>query len=121
MAGSVSITYSNTRAGAKSVSWSWTSDASGDVSGTDTAYISGTALRWVTNPSSTAPSDNYDIVVNDTDGVDVAAGVLANRDTSNSEAAYPAANTYHVFDGPLSLVVSNAGNAKLGVLTMYYT
>ena len=54
------------------------------------------------------------------DGVDLAAGVLANRDTANSEQAYPAADTYHVFDGPLSLVVSNAGASKAGTLTMYY-
>ena len=121
MAGSVSITYSSTRAGAKSVQWSWTSDSSGDVSGTDTDAISGRAYRWATNPGSTAPTDDYDIVVNDADALDVAAGVLADRDTSNSEQAYPAANTYHIFDGPLSLVVSSAGNAKEGVLTMYYT
>ena len=119
MAGSATITYSSTRA-AKSVSWTWTSDGSGDVSGTDTNAISGRAFRWVTNPGSTAPSDNYDIVVNDSDAADVSAGVLANRDTSNTEQAYPAANTYHIFDGKLSLVVSNAGAAKEGVLTMYY-
>ena len=74
----------------------------------------------MTNPGATAPTDNYDIVVNDADSVDVAAGVLANRDTANSEQAYPAADTYHVFDGPLSLVVSAAGNAKQGTLTLYY-
>jgi hypothetical protein len=74
----------------------------------------------VTNPGATAPTDNYDIVVNDADGVDVAAGVLANRDTANSEQAYEASATAHAFDGPLSLVVSAAGDSKQGVLTMYY-
>jgi hypothetical protein len=120
MAGSATITYSRSRAGAKSVSWSWTSDSSGDVSGTDTDAISGRAYRWVTNPGSTAPTANYDIVVNDSDAADVSAGVLADRHTSNTEQAYPAANTYHIFDGALSLVVSNAGATKEGVLTMYY-
>lgn len=120
MAGTVSISYSDGNQGIRSVTWSWTSDASGDANGTATKAIAGQALRWVTNPGSAAPTDDYDIVVNDADGVDVAAGVLGNRDTTNSEAAYPAANTYHVFDGQLTLVVSNAGNAKTGTLTMYY-
>jgi hypothetical protein len=130
MAGTVSITYSETRAGVRSVTWAWTSDASGDASGTDTKFLSGQVVRFVTNPGATAPTDNYDIVINDGDGVDIAAGCLANRDTANSEQAVPivettvGANTYGTsaaaFDGPLSLVVSNAGNAKDGTLTMYY-
>ena len=130
MAGSVTISYSETRPGAKSVTWAWTSDASGDVSGTDTKALTGTAVRFVTNPSATAPTDDYDVVVNDVDGVDVAAGCLADRHTSTSEQAVPilettvGGNTYGTsaaaFDGVLSLVVSNAGNAKQGALTMYY-
>lgn len=131
MAGSVTITYSQTRPGMKSVTWAWTSDASGDVSGTNTVYLSGQAIRFVTDPGATAPTDNYDIVVNDQHGLDIAAGRLANRDTANTEEAFPiqevtiGANTYVVsgatFDGPLSLVVSNAGNAKQGTLVMFYT
>ena len=79
-------------------------------------------LRWATNPSSTAPSDNYDIVVNDEDGIDIAAGGLANRDTSNSEQVLTGGDAKDgaAFDGALSLVVSNAGNTKEGVLRMYY-
>lgn len=120
MAGSVTITYSSTRPAMKSVTWTWTSDASGDVSGTDTKTLSGEAVKWVTNPGAAAPTDDYDVVVNDEDSADVAVGVLADRDTANTEAAYPAANTYHAFDSKLSIVVSNAGNAKGGTLTMFY-
>jgi hypothetical protein len=120
MAGTVSISYSDSSQSIRSVTWSWTSDASGNVSGTDTKAIAGQALKWVTNPGSVAPTDNYDIVVNDADGLDVASGLLANRDTANSEVVYPAADTYHCFDGPLSLSISAAGNATTGTLTMYY-
>lgn len=130
MAGTVTIAYSDSRPGVHSVIWTWTSDASGDVNGTDTKALSGRAIRFVTNPGATAPTDNYDVVVNDSDGADVAAGCLADRDTANTEQAVPivetvkGASTYAtsaaVFDGPLSLVVTNAGNAKQGVLTMYY-
>ena len=84
MAGSVTISYESHES-VKYVEWTWTSDGSGDVSGTDTESVNGQVLRWATNPSSTAPSANYDIVVNDEDGIDLAAGGLANRHKSSSE------------------------------------
>jgi len=121
MAGSVTITYSSHDT-VKYAQWSWTSDSSGDVSGTDTVVLSGIPLRWATNPSSTAPTANYDIVVNDEDGIDVANGGLVNRHTSNSEHFIPGgdADPGAAFMGKLSLVVSNAGSTKEGVLRMYY-
>lgn len=131
MAGTATITYSESRAGIKSVTWAWTSDAAGAVNGTDTKAISGEVLRFVTKPDGTnAPTDLYDIVVNDAQGIDVAAGALANRATATTQAAFPVSevtvNTrnYAVtnagFDGPLSLSITNAGNAKSGTLVMYY-
>ena len=121
MAGSVTITYSSHDT-IKYVQWTWTSDGSGDMSGTDTADLNGRVLRWASNPSSTAPSANYDIVVNDEDGIDVANGGLVNRHTSNSEHFIPGgdADPGAAFMGKLSLVVSNAGSTKEGVLRMYY-
>jgi len=121
MAGSVTISYVEHQT-VKYVQWSWTSDGSGDVSGTDTKVLSGQVLRWATNPSSTAPSANYDIVVNDDDAIDIAAGGLANRHTSNSEQVLTGGDAKDgaAFMGKLSLVVSNAGSAKEGVLRMYY-
>lgn len=122
MAGSVTITYSPPSAFAKWVAWTWTSDGSGDVSGTDTKSLDGQVMRWATNPSATAPSSNYDIEVNDEDGLDLAAGGLVNRHTSNSEQVIPGGDgdPGAMFNGPLSLVVSNGGAAKIGTLTLYY-
>ena len=79
-------------------------------------------LRWATNPSSTAPDANYDIVVNDDDAIDISAGGLANRHTSSSEQVLHGGDAKDgaAFMGKLSLVVSNAGNAKEGGLRMYY-
>lgn len=128
MAGTVAITYSRQR-GIGKVVWTWTSDASGNVSGTDTESLAGEILRVVTNPGATAPSDDYDLTITDADGVDLLVGVGANRDTANSEQTVPiietlvAANPHGsgvFFDGPLSLAISNAGNAKQGVVTLYY-
>lgn len=122
------ITYARPR-GIGQVSWAWTSDASGNVSGVDTESITGEILRVVTNPGATAPTDNYDVVVNDADGVDVLAGTGANRDTATSEQAIPiiettvGANTYGyrvVVDGPLTLGITNAGATKQGTVTLYY-
>ena len=121
MAGSVTITYSRD-AYVKYVQWAWTSDGSGDVSGTDTKILNGVVLRWATNPSATAPSANYDIVVNDDDGIDLAAGGLVNRHTSTSEQVLTGGDAKDgaAFMGKLSLVVSNAGSAKIGTLRMDY-
>ena len=121
MAGSVTITYSE-HATVKYVQWDWTSDSSGDVSGTDTKVIAGVALRYATNPSATAPAANYDVVINDEDGIDISAGGLANRHTSTSEQVLVGGDAKDgaAFNGALSLVVSNAGDTKIGKLRMYY-
>jgi hypothetical protein len=42
-----------------------------------------------TNPGSTAPTDDYDIVINTAGGADLLGGAGANRDTANTEVAYP--------------------------------
>tara|TARA_R110000751_G_scaffold78531_1_gene158453 strand:- start:234 stop:602 length:369 start_codon:yes stop_codon:yes gene_type:complete len=121
MAGSVTINYSEHET-VKYVEWIWTSDGSGDVSGTDTKVLAGVALRYATNPSATAPSANYDITILDEDAIDIAAGALVNRHTSNSEQVLTGGDAKDgtAFMGALSLVVANAGAAKIGTLRMYY-
>ncbi|HOD75263.1 MAG TPA: hypothetical protein PKJ17_04505 [Syntrophorhabdaceae bacterium] len=42
-----------------------------------------------TNPGTTAPTDDYDIVINTAGGADLLGGAGANRDTANTEIAYP--------------------------------
>ena len=127
MAGSVTLTYSETRT-IKKVVWDWTSDASGDVSGTDTVTLSGQIMRVVFKPDSggTQPTDLYDIVINDEEGVDVLAGLGANLSNSTASQVVPILtngtdgnSSPMVIDGKLSLVVSNAGNAKGGEVHMY--
>ena len=64
-----------------------------------------------TNPGAVAPTDNYDIVINDVDGADLAGGLLLNRDTSVTEGpiAIALGNTGHppVVRGNLTFVLSN--------------
>jgi len=119
MPGTVTITYSSKSKVVKWVKWTWTSDASGDASGIDTEELDGVALAFVTNPDGTdAPTDLYDITIDDSDAGDVAAAGLANRSTSATQRVVP--NPAAAFSSKLSLVVANAGNAKKGTLTMFY-
>ena len=65
-----------------------------DTNGTTVALTETDVLGyWLcameTNPGSTAPTDDYDIVINTAGGVDILGGAGANRDTSTTETAYP--------------------------------
>ena len=61
---------------------------SSDGSVPDTALttkISGRLVCLVTNPGTPAPTANYDLVLNNADGIDMLKGAGINRHTSNSE------------------------------------
>lgn len=66
-----------------------TGDASTGAMPNTTLELNGYIMKIVTNPGSTAPTDDYDIVITDEHGVDVVGGLLLNRDTANSEQVYP--------------------------------
>jgi hypothetical protein len=102
--------------------WSWTSDASGDVDACTATTVYGYVILGVTNPGATAPTDDYDIVVNDSVGADVFGAVLANRDTANTEQQVPQINGLNVpryVAGTIEPIVSNAGNAKVGDIHVF--
>lgn len=78
--------------------------------------IDGTILGISTNPGSTAPTDNYDIVLLDADGADRLGGVGANRDTSTTE--YAAVGRVASPDDTLTLTITgnSVNNATVEVL-----
>ena len=125
MAGTLAITYSETRE-IKKVINNWTSDASGDCTG-NLKSLSGEIVRVGFAPSTdSAPSSNYDIVLNDEEGFDVLNGAGANLSATVKAQYFPAMVDYLVgyaipvaFDGILSLVVSNAGNVKKGKIILH--
>lgn len=105
----------------KKITFAWTCDASGNVSGTSTTgAFTGEILRLVTVPAAagSAPTDNYDIIINDEDGTDVLMGAGANRDTANTEQVL-ASSLGVVANDKLTLGISNAGNAKSGTVYLY--
>ena len=104
---------------------SWTTDASGNLTATDTAYpLEGYLMLVETDPDgSAAPTDNYDIVLNDANGLDVMGGALSDRDTANTEATMPKLNGSYTMipvPGTLEMDVTNAGNSKSGVIRIYF-
>ena len=111
-----------------------TDDTTGAVSGT-TRKISGELVKIVTDPGATAPTDNWDVVLTDENGLNPLANVqnsaaLIARDTANTEETYlfllNADSTpigialYPIVCGVLTVAVANAGNSKTGRIVIYY-
>lgn len=109
------------------ITFSWTSDSNGDVSASaarTTYEYEGYIVRVVTDPDDTdAPTDDYDIDIQDDDACDVLGAAGDNRDTANVEQTAPlmGGTTYGrvFFRGRLALVVSAAGDTKKGVVYVY--
>lgn len=97
----------------------WESDSAGSASGTTVESYTGLIYRFVTVPSSTsAPDDNYDVVVTDKNGVDVLMGAGANRDTANTEFVTQY-DLGAVVDSQLTFTISNAGDTNAGTIYLY--
>lgn len=110
----------------RSLTVAWTSNASGSVTATINS-VRGHITRIVTDPGSAAPTDNYDITLTDSSGIDLLRGRGANRDTANSEMFVPligdggTTTTLISMTPNLTLSITNAGNAKTGSFIIYYT
>ncbi len=126
MAGTVSQSRELIGGGSKVVSKitiDWTSDASGNA---DLAVnLFGFLLKAVTDPGAAAPTDNYDITLVQ-NGVDMLSGMLADRDTANTEIAHglvkngtDIAPLPPFLAGVHTFTVANAGNAKVGQVILY--
>ena len=96
--------------------YTWTSDSSGDATETTTSTYSGEILSLVTIPDGTAaPTDNYDVVVTDSNGVDILYGGGADRDTLNTE--YVQGTSLGVIaTSALTFTIADAGDTKEGTV-----
>jgi hypothetical protein len=108
----------------------WTSDASGNVSGTLTDRLNGALVRAAFSHSGPggAPTNLYDVTLLDGSGADVLGGQGANLAIASPSHVAPGVplkdgtttTTAPVqVDDQLELQVANAGNAKSGVVTLY--
>ena len=104
--------------GVQLYTWVMTSAADGTCSCTATR-ADGFIVRAVTDPSATAPTADYDIVINDSHGIDVMAGELGNRHTSISEQVVPILNSVNLelhVSGTLTVEATNMGSGKISTL-----
>lgn len=106
----------------------WTaSSVDGSVIDTTLLGVHGFMMKAVTNPGATAPTDNYDITIADTDDatLDAANSLLLNRDTATTEVVYPVGVTgaTPLWFQPGNYVMSIAGNSvnsATGVIWLYF-
>jgi hypothetical protein len=90
------------------------------------APIEGRLIQLITDPGSTAPTDNYDITLVDANGLDVLQGVGANRDTANTEAAavvFTSTSVNPVVDESDTLtltIANNSVNSATITITLVY-
>lgn len=88
--------------------------------------ISGKLLALETNPGSPAPTDLYDITLEDGDGHDVLEGVGANRSTTNTEKVSAVYSTTEIhpevsYADTLTLkIANNSVNSAVTVIKLYY-
>lgn len=103
----------------KKITWAWTSTAGGAAGDVTTAIFDGDLIGLATIPDGTAaPTDNYDIEIQDSAGLDVLLGQGANRDTANTE--YVAGSSLGAVAGSkLTLAVTNAGDSKKGTVVLW--
>lgn len=86
----------------------------------------GHLLQLKTNPGATAPTDNYDITIEDAHGLDVLQGLGANRDTANSEGPgiiFASTSIHPYVDGGDALtlkIANNAVNSAIIVIELTY-
>lgn len=104
------------------------SSVDGSVADVTLPKIYGKLMKVITNPGSTAPTDNYDISILDTDDstADAANSLLLNRDTANTEVVYPTAvaGESPLFFQPGSAyalhVVNNSVNSATTVIWLFF-
>jgi len=132
MAGTLVVTSTENASGITKYTCAWTSTAGGAVSGNPFDVRRGCIfqVKFVPGSGGTQPTNNYTVVLNDTDGVDVFAGIGGGTNLSNvaSKIAVPyfglAATQlysfyYHDGSQQLDLVVAAAGNAKTGTVLIW--
>lgn len=123
MAGSITTSAVDVGGGTTKYTVAWVSDSSGNVSANPFDVGRGRLcqVKFIPGSGAAQPTDQYDVVMNDSDGVDVFQGAGANL--SNSVGAYksPTSGNSPLFLEPQTLtpVISNAGNAKSGTIIVY--
>ena len=122
MAGTITFTEI-THGTVKKIKAAWTTGTGADINKADGTTInsySGRLLGAITVPSGApdAPTNLYNIAVNDNDSVDVALGALAGRSATVTEFVAEASMA-GVAQSKLTIAVTAAGDTKKGTLYLH--
>lgn len=99
----------------------WTTTAGGAFEKTFTMNrlpVRITQIATIPGSGGVQPDDNYDVVVNDADGIGVAQAQGINRDETDAEGTTYVAPTSIV--GPLTMTITNAGASNSGTVRLLY-
>ena len=120
MAGTVTVTE-QIHTTVKRIYWDWLSTAGGAADLVTTLPYDGVLERAVFIPDGggTQPTDLYDVTITDPDGVDVLAALGANLSNAATVVKKHSDGLTAVAGQLLTLNVTNAGNAKGGVVILY--
>ena len=127
MAGVVVPAYAETQP-VKKVTLTWTSSAGGAADFT-TKALNGVllAVEFVPGSGGSQPTDDYDVHINDTQGLDVLRNLGVDLDNATSQFYVPAimngaagaVGSLVPIEGPLTLAVTGAGNTKSGSIYLF--
>lgn len=126
MAGTVTVSHYQIGHVRKVVATIVADAADASVPDTVLPAIEGRLLALATNPGATAPTDNYDVTVEDQHGHDVLEGVGADRHTTTTQkvpVVFSGTAVHPVVDGADTLTLKVAGNAVTSaqiVVEIYY-
>lgn len=117
MAGTV-VTTETQSGGLRKVHFAWTCDSAGAADATTTGVYNGAIMRAIFDSAADVTA-GYDVVLNDSDGYDLLNGLGANLSATANVYKTNTDGLCMVVGSPLTLGVTNAGDAKTGVVIVY--
>lgn len=120
MAGTTILTEV-THTSVKCIAFDWLSSAAGAADQATANVYDGVLERveFIPDGGGTQPTDQYDVTLTDANSVDVLAGLGANLSNAAAVTKTHANGLTAVAGSKLTLNVTNAGNAKGGVVIVY--
>ena len=117
----VTITQDSVFYPIQKISWDWLSASDGTVSSAAFGAYMGKIVKAIlaSDSGGTAPTDLYDVTIEDEDGYDVLSGGGANVTSAATVYLVDPDKCLWVRSNSLTLKVANAGDAKGGVVTLY--
>ena len=117
----VTITQDSVFYQIQKISWDWLSASDGTVSSAAFGAYMGKIVKAIlaSDSGGTAPTNLYDVTIEDEDGYDVLSGEGADVTSAATVYLVDPNKCLWVRSNSLTLKVANAGDAKGGVVTLY--